>query len=349
MTAARRLVLVPAALLLAVAVLLGLAGAAHGPTAQRAAAQDASVDTTAPPALSDTTAAPAPQGTPTASPSPTKPSRLTTGRGAPLRVRYAAGAARRHTYLAWLPPGTTKRRAVVLIHGGAWVRGRAESMARYAQRLYDRGIPAFSLEYRLADRDRSGTAWGAQGHDVRAAVAHVKRNAGRYGISAYRVSAMGSSAGGHLATALGSDGVGRRTVRAVAAFSPPVDMYQVWKDRTTGPAAYLLAGRVRSDLLQCPATGGSAACRSRWSSASQPSTASRGDAPTLLFYQRDEFVSTAHGAIYRRAYRRAAGHVDVRLDIQPGDQHAVEYALDTQEGVRERVWKRALAFVLANS
>jgi acetyl esterase/lipase len=276
--------------------------------------------------------------------------RVVTSRSEPLRVRYAPGAGVSHTYLAWVPEGPAARRGVVLVHGGAWVRGSAELMAEYAHRLYDRGIPAFSVGYRLADRTLPGTRWGAQGRDVRAAVAHVRAAAARYGIARTRISAVGASAGGHLAAALGSGGTGRDTVAAVVAWSAPLDLARAWDDRATDRlGAYGLAERVRHDLVQCSPTSQDAGCRTRWRSATPGSAASAGDAPTLLFYQRDELVSPVHGEAYRDAYRAAAPDVEVRLDVRPGSRHAVDYVLDTQDGVPARVWRRTVAWVVSHT
>lgn len=110
---------------------------------------------------------------------------------------------------------------IVFVHGGNWDSGdknyRAGGADVYANigRFYAaRGVGVAVINYRL----QPGVRWPAQVDDVRAAVAWVRANVGRYGGLPDRVYAMGHSAGAHLASlaALTTAGAGLRGVIAVS-------------------------------------------------------------------------------------------------------------------------------------
>ena len=87
---------------------------------------------------------------------------------------------------------------VVWIHGGGWRSGsKAKCMVSW---LAERGFTVASISYRLTDK----AIFPAQIHDCKAAVRWLRANAGRYGYSTRKIAVGGSSAGGHLATLLGT-------------------------------------------------------------------------------------------------------------------------------------------------
>jgi acetyl esterase/lipase len=87
--------------------------------------------------------------------------------------------------------------SVVVIHGGGWVQSDKDQ-ARERDRagfLAANGFVTYSINYRL------GHIWPQHLFDSRRAVRFLRDNAATYHLNGL-VGAMGSSAGGHLATAL---------------------------------------------------------------------------------------------------------------------------------------------------
>jgi acetyl esterase/lipase len=91
---------------------------------------------------------------------------------------------------------------VVEIHGGGWQQGsRLLSLASSttAADLVAAGIMVASVDYRLAPRD----PWPDQIIDVECAVRFLRAHAADLGIEPDRIAALGTSAGGQLASLLG--------------------------------------------------------------------------------------------------------------------------------------------------
>ena len=84
---------------------------------------------------------------------------------------------------------------VVLVHGGAWMRGDPSQAAGNALHLARRGIATVSISYRLAPAHR----FPAPLDDVRRGLRHVRAHAAELGIDPGRLALMGLSAGAHLA------------------------------------------------------------------------------------------------------------------------------------------------------
>lgn len=87
--------------------------------------------------------------------------------------------------------------AMVLIHGGAMVRGSRQSLSHWGHYLAAHGINAFAVNYRLAGPDRS--TFPESIFDTRAAVQYLRANADRYAIAGDKIGVMGGSSGGYLA------------------------------------------------------------------------------------------------------------------------------------------------------
>jgi acetyl esterase/lipase len=85
--------------------------------------------------------------------------------------------------------------AVVLVHGGAWIRGDPSQAAGNALHFARRGIATVSISYRLAPAHR----FPAPLDDVRHGLRYVRAHAAELGIDATRIVLMGMSAGAHLA------------------------------------------------------------------------------------------------------------------------------------------------------
>ncbi len=92
--------------------------------------------------------------------------------------------------------------ALIFIHGGAWQSGNKSEMRDLALEFAKLGYVCFSVDYRLASKDRNH--YPAQLDDVQLAVRWVRANADKFGIDPNRIGALGLSAGGHLAALLGT-------------------------------------------------------------------------------------------------------------------------------------------------
>ena len=99
-----------------------------------------------------------------------------------------------------LPETPGGSRLVVWIHGGGW---RAGSKNRcQVSWLSNYGYTVASISYRLSNVAK----FPAQLHDCKAAIRWLKAHAGEYGYLADRIAVSGASAGGHLATLVGTTG-----------------------------------------------------------------------------------------------------------------------------------------------
>lgn len=106
-------------------------------------------------------------------------------------------------YLPARPPGEprgTRRPAVVVVHGGAWVSGDKWAIGVYARRLADAGFVAVSINYRLAPKHK----FPAQVDDVRSALVWLVESADKYGVDPQRIGMLGYSAGAHLSCMIGT-------------------------------------------------------------------------------------------------------------------------------------------------
>jgi len=93
--------------------------------------------------------------------------------------------------------------AIVFFHGGGWAYGSPSEFFTTCERYAERGIIAFSVEYRLSiDHGRvpHNTISPIECvMDARSAIRWVRANAEKYGIDRNKIIAAGQSAGGHLA------------------------------------------------------------------------------------------------------------------------------------------------------
>ncbi|WP_328593983.1 alpha/beta hydrolase [Actinomadura macrotermitis] len=230
------------------------------------------------------------------------------------------------------------RPAVLVLHGGYWLEGDKSDWRYFARRLTGQGFTVIAADYRLATAAR----WPAQRNDALAALRFVRKNAGRWNVDPGRIVVMGSSAGGMIATQLGTYRTGGDLVRGVVALSPvntPYLAYQAGLRPGASPAQRKLRGAV-SELLRClPAAD--ASCWERINDANSATHASAGDAPMLLLHSAGDFVPVTHSTGLATALR-AAG-VPVTVDTVPGRAHG--------NGLmnNERVYPQILAWLKART
>ncbi|MEU8801420.1 alpha/beta hydrolase [Spirillospora sp. NPDC048819] len=219
-------------------------------------------------------------------------------------------------------PGATSRPAVLFLHGGSWKVGdKGGGWGYFARRLADDGFVVMSANYRLTPKAQ----WPAQRDDALAVVTFIKRHARTWNVDPQRIAVVGSSAGGHLATQLGTFGTGAARVRGVVALSPPNNPYLAYRDGgkpTATPSRRNLRQAV-VDLVRCvPDDPAATECLTRLEDANSSTHVSAGDAPMLLIHGSEEFVPVTHSTALASSLR-AAG-VPVTLKTVEGDMHAGE-------------------------
>lgn len=93
-----------------------------------------------------------------------------------------------------------KSPCAIWIHGGGWYSGSKRSPSILP--LVDKGYVVVSINYRLTGE----APFPAQIYDCKAAVRWVRANAATYNIDPDRIAVVGFSAGGHLASLIGTSG-----------------------------------------------------------------------------------------------------------------------------------------------
>ncbi|MEM7084681.1 MAG: alpha/beta hydrolase [Bacteroidota bacterium] len=88
--------------------------------------------------------------------------------------------------------------AIVIFHGGGWAIGEASWGFNNARHYADKGIVAFSVQYRLQDLENGITPYESV-LDAQTAIRWVRENAGKFSIDQNKIAAYGWSAGAHLA------------------------------------------------------------------------------------------------------------------------------------------------------
>lgn len=88
--------------------------------------------------------------------------------------------------------------AIVVFHGGGWAIGEASWGFSSAKHYAEKGLVAFSVQYRLQDLDNGITPYESV-LDAQTAIRWVRENATQFSIDENRIAAYGWSAGAHLA------------------------------------------------------------------------------------------------------------------------------------------------------
>ncbi|MEI6143785.1 MAG: alpha/beta hydrolase, partial [Mariniphaga sp.] len=100
----------------------------------------------------------------------------------------------------YLPSGSGPFPVVVIIHGGAFLMGSKSGESANCAALTAQGYAAVSIDYRLSGEAK----FPAQIQDCKAAVRFLKANATKYKLNPDKMGSWGGSAGGNLASMLGT-------------------------------------------------------------------------------------------------------------------------------------------------
>lgn len=85
---------------------------------------------------------------------------------------------------------------VILIHGGGWASGDRSMLIPLAQQLAENGFISAAVEYRLSPEEK----YPAAVNDIITSIKWLKYHSHEYNIDSSKVTLLGTSAGGHLAT-----------------------------------------------------------------------------------------------------------------------------------------------------
>lgn len=239
-------------------------------------------------------------------------------------VSYAGTDNARQTLDLYLPvePVADDLPLVVFIHGGAWMQGSKAAGARNVGPLVATGrFAGASVGYRLSGEAR----WPAQIHDCKAAVRWLRSHASRYGIDPGRIVVWGASAGGHLASMLGTTG-------GIAGFDGELGDHRDVDSRIQGvvnffgPSDLLTMGdhpsSIDHDAPDSPESrliGGPVQERREQARAASPLTHVSGDDPPFIHVHgtRDPLVPFQQGRILDEALDKA-GVASVLVTVEGG-------------------------------
>lgn len=211
------------------------------------------------------------------------------------------------------PRADTPRPAVIVIHGGGWRDGFSrKDMADHANRLAAAGYVAFNIDYRGTP---SGGAFPHAVQDCICALAYVRNHADEYGIDPARIATYGYSAGGHLASMLGT-AAADPIVAPDCAAGPTTPVAAV----VSGAGPEVMQLLPENDVVVDFVGGTQAEVPEKYDQASPISYVAPG-APPFLFISGDAdwFVDIEHAHRMQRALD-AVG-TDTRLLAIPGGGH----------------------------
>lgn len=113
--------------------------------------------------------------------------------------------------------------AIIWIHGGAWVGGKANTFFANAAYCALKGAVGISLEYRVIDNNKASIDNCIS--DCKAAINYIKANAATLHIDTSKIAIVGESAGGHLAACMALlDTNNSSTPAAFVLYNPVVNL-----------------------------------------------------------------------------------------------------------------------------
>lgn len=235
----------------------------------------------------------------------------------------------------YIPAGlTTAAPLIVYIHGGGWSGGAKGGAMAFCDTLFRNGYVVADINYRLS----GDSIFPAQIYDCKAAVRWLKAHAQQYNIDTCRVAVTGSSAGGHLASLVGTSGgvdsledmkqgstSASSTVHAVIPFYGPSDFSHMQShipltppDSCTNPLDHDAPGSPTAMLLGCTQMKD---CPDRVTKASPITYIDSNDPPYYLLHGSFDCTVPPHQSVLMDSALALAG-VSSTLLILPRLGHA---------------------------
>jgi acetyl esterase/lipase len=249
-----------------------------------------------------------------------------------LTERFASPGGEELVADTYIPEAANRNRAaVIFVHGGGWNAGARHQFRWHAHRLSLHGYFACTIDYRLTRT----APFPAAVKDCQAAVRWLRGNAKRFDISADRIAAFGSSAGGHLAACLGVFEDPVETVSSkvncvvdihgvhdfIAALDPAGNIKEHWEAFLGGPVS---------------------AMREAWMQASPALHVDGNSAPMLLAHDPgDDVVPCSQSHILAAALMKAGRGVEFMPS--PGSGHG--YVYNPANAWTQKVWPAAVSWL----
>ena len=193
---------------------------------------------------------------------------------------------------------------LIWIHGGAWLAGSKEGLAKEIDTLLQHGYVVASIGYRLS----SESIFPAQIYDCKSAIRYLKKNGAKYNIDTAKIAVAGSSAGGHLASLIGTSSdilsLEEKTsainkisckVNAVIDFYGPTDflIMDELPDECEDPMVHLYPKSPESLLLGCNIED----CPEKVNMANPITYVTKDDPPFLIFHGTSDCTVTSKSSI----------------------------------------------------
>ncbi len=158
--------------------------------------------------------------------------RLPPGIRAEKDIPYVQGGDESQRLDLYLPEQTGEKPLplIVYVHGGGWKGGSKQGCPAIG--YVGRGYAAASVEYRFSQK----AVFPAQIQDCQAAIRWLRANSKKYNMDPDRIGVWGGSAGGHLASLLGTSG-GKKAFPLVGGNEDQSDRVQAVCD-VYGPANF---------------------------------------------------------------------------------------------------------------
>lgn len=229
-------------------------------------------------------------------------------------VSYGSDTAQRMD--VYLPAGRnpTATKAIIMIHGGAWISGDKADMNGFVpvvkSRLSEYAI--FNINYRLGvPALPPANAFPAQENDVKAALAFITGKAAEYKFNTDKTVILGASSGGHLALLQAYKNSTPR-LNAVVDFFGPTDMAGLYTFYASSPVNQL--------GLQLLMGGTPATNASLYQSSSPVNFVSSSSPPTIILHgTADPVVPVAQSTALKT--KLESNGVSVRMVTYTGAGH----------------------------
>jgi acetyl esterase/lipase len=230
---------------------------------------------------------------------------------------YSYGHDKNQTLNAfWGPSAHGPRPAILLLHGGYWLEGSKSTWTSYAQALASRGYAVFAADYRLSTQK----PWPAQRDDVLSALAWIRQqgHASYFQVDLKNIIVYGTSAGGQLATTVGTYGSADKIVKGVVALSPVDSPAMAYADG--GPGTSAVKQKLRTAVVKLVGcTPGTTKCVARLRDVTPAYQVTKDDVPMLIVHSDGDFVPYAESVSLRDALKNAG--LPVVLRKEQGSAH----------------------------
>ena len=224
-----------------------------------------------------------------------------------------------------IPDGAGPFPVILYLHSGGWISG--DRTGGPARRQAARGYAVASIDYRLAPE----FIWPAQIEDCKAAVRWLRANAARFHLDPNRIGVWGTSAGGHLASILGTSSdrpeleglyLGNpqfsSRVKVVIDMYGPSDLLKLDDQKLPGtPLDGNASFMPPSLLLGCPVQQ----CREKAATASPMTYITKDDPPFLILQGMLDILCPYQQSVDLYTALRLKG-VPATLHLLPTAQHA---------------------------